>query len=162
RVLREARSFRACPPVITASRCSLRDSPSASLRPIRKATRRSKFISGSRPDMKLWQLLPEAGRCRPIRTERLWKLSLAMRGTTRTPELTLSGEGGTFSTARGSAALAGAYGRFDYNVFGEQFNTSGQGVNDDYSSSAEGANVGVRLSPKAMFRLRARDSNERN
>ena len=83
-------------------------------------------------------------------------------GATRTPELTLSGEGGTFSTARGSASLAGAYGRFDYNVFGEQFNTSGQGVNDDYSISAEGANVGVRLSPKAMFRLRARDSNERN
>ena len=83
-------------------------------------------------------------------------------GTTRTPELTLSGEGGTFSTAHGSASVAGAYGRFDYNIFGEQFNTSGQGINDDYSNSAEGANVGVRLADHATFRLRVRDSNERN
>lgn len=83
-------------------------------------------------------------------------------GATRTPELTLSAEGGTFSTASGSATLAGARGRFDYNLFGEQFNTSGQGVNDDYSNSTQGANVGMRLTPKTMFRLRTRHSNERN
>ena len=83
-------------------------------------------------------------------------------GTTRTPELTLSADGGTFSTATGSASLAGAYGRFDYNLFGEQFNTAGQGINDDYSSSAEGANVGVRVAPRALFRLRTRHSNERS
>ena len=83
-------------------------------------------------------------------------------GSTRTPELTLSGDGGMFSTARGSASLAGAYGRFDYNLFGEQFNTSGQGINDDYSNSAQGANVGVRLTPTAIFRLRSRHSNERS
>ncbi|HZZ16116.1 MAG TPA: TonB-dependent receptor plug domain-containing protein, partial [Candidatus Sulfotelmatobacter sp.] len=83
-------------------------------------------------------------------------------GTTRTPELTLSAYGGTFSTAQGSASLAGARGRFDYNLFGEQFNTSGQGINDDYSNSAAGANAGVRLAPKAMFRLRTRHSNERS
>ena len=63
-------------------------------------------------------------------------------GTTRSPELTLSGEGGTFATSRGSASLAGAYGRFDYNVFGNQFNTSGSGPNDDYSNSLEGTNLG--------------------
>jgi vitamin B12 transporter len=83
-------------------------------------------------------------------------------GTTRTPELTLSADGGTFSTARGSASLAGAYRRYDYNLFGEQFNTSGQGINDDYSNSAEGANAGVRLAPDAAFRLRVRHSNERS
>ena len=83
-------------------------------------------------------------------------------GTTRTPELTLSSYGGTFSTAEGSASLAGAFGRFDYNLFGEQFNTLGQGINDAYSNSAEGANVGVRLTPRAMFRLRTRHSTERS
>lgn len=83
-------------------------------------------------------------------------------GTTRTPEVTLGADGGTFSTARGFASVAGAYGRFDYNFFGEQFNSSGQGINDDYSNSAQGANVGVRLTPNAMFRLRTRHSNERS
>jgi len=83
-------------------------------------------------------------------------------GSTRTPELTLSSYRGTFSTAEGSASLAGAFGRFDYNLFGEQFNTLGQGINDAYSNSAEGANVGVRLTPRAMFRLRTRHSTERS
>lgn len=83
-------------------------------------------------------------------------------GTTRTPEITLGADGGTFSSARGFASIAGAYNRFDYNFFGEQFNTAGQSINDDYSNSAEGANLGVRLTPRAMFRLRTRHSNERS
>ena len=83
-------------------------------------------------------------------------------GTARTPELTLSSFGGTFGTANGSMSLAGAYGRFDYHLFGEQFNTQGQGINDAYSNSAEGANIGVRLSARAMFRLRTRHSTERS
>jgi outer membrane cobalamin receptor len=83
-------------------------------------------------------------------------------GTTRTPEVTLSAYGGTFSAAQGSASLAGAFGRFDYNLFGEQFNTLGQGINDAYSNSAEGANIGVKLSSRAMFRLRTRHSTERS
>src|SRR6202011_3430474 len=78
------------------------------------------------------------------------------------PELTLSADGGTFSTAHGSASLAGAYSRFDYNLFGEQFNTSGQGINDAYSNSVQGANVGVQIAPKVAFRLRTRHSNERS
>src|SRR5205814_6361563 len=48
-------------------------------------------------------------------------------GTTRTPELRFGAEGGTFGTARGYASLAGARGRFDYNLFGEQFTSEGQG-----------------------------------
>lgn len=83
-------------------------------------------------------------------------------GKTRTPEVSLSSYGGTFSTAQGRASVAGAFGRFDYNLFGEQFNTLGQGVNDDYSNSTEGANVGVKLSPRAMFRFRTRHSTERS
>jgi outer membrane cobalamin receptor len=80
-------------------------------------------------------------------------------GHSRAPELSLGAEGGTFQTARGYAALAGAYRAWDYDVFGEQTNTQGQGVNDAYSNSSEGANLGVALSPVVQFRLRARHAN---
>ncbi len=49
-------------------------------------------------------------------------------------------------------SLAGANGRFDYNLFGDQFNTMGQGPNDDYSNSLEGGNVGVKLTDWAALR----------
>src|SRR6202043_916954 len=61
-------------------------------------------------------------------------------GSTRVPELRFGADGGNFGTASGHASLAGANGRFDYNVFGDQFNTNGSGVNDAYSDSLEGAN----------------------
>ncbi len=83
-------------------------------------------------------------------------------GTTRTPELRFGAEGGTFGTARGYASLAGARGRFDYDVFGEQFNTQGQSVNDAYSSSLQGANVGVQIAPRASVRLRTRHFTDRS
>lgn len=82
-------------------------------------------------------------------------------GSTRTPELRLGADGGTFETARGYASLSGAHGRLDYNLFGEQDNTNGQGVNDEYSNSAQGGNIGVRLAPSVFLRLRARHSNSR-
>jgi outer membrane cobalamin receptor len=82
-------------------------------------------------------------------------------GRTRVPELRFGAEGGTFDTARGYASLAGAIGRFDYNLFGEQFNTEGQGANDDYSLSAQGANLGVVLHPKILLRFRTRHENAR-
>jgi outer membrane cobalamin receptor len=82
-------------------------------------------------------------------------------GSTHTPELRFGGEGGTFQTARGYASLAGARGPFDYNLFADQFNTSGQGPNDDYSNSLQGANIGIVLHPRALFRVRTRHSNNR-
>ncbi|MGH9523757.1 MAG: TonB-dependent receptor, partial [Terriglobales bacterium] len=82
-------------------------------------------------------------------------------GSTRMPELRFGADGGTFGTAHGYASLAGARGRFDYNLFGDQFTTGGQGANDDYSNSSQGANVGVVLAPRVTFRLRARHANER-
>ena len=39
-------------------------------------------------------------------------------GSTRVPELRFGADGGNFGTASGYASLAGARGRFDYNVFG--------------------------------------------
>jgi vitamin B12 transporter len=80
-------------------------------------------------------------------------------GSTRTPELLLGADGGNFSTGNGNAALAGARGRFDYNLFADQFNTNGSGINDAYSDSLQGANVGVAINDKTSFRLHVRHSN---
>lgn len=83
-------------------------------------------------------------------------------GSTHTPELRFGADGGTFETGHGYASLAGARGRFDYNFFGDQFNSNGQGPNDDYSNSLQGANIGVVLRRNVLFRLRTRHSNERS
>lgn len=80
-------------------------------------------------------------------------------GTTRVPELTLGADGGNFTTARGYAALAGARGRFDYNLFGSEFNTNGAGINNSYSDSLEGANVGAALNDRTSLRIHFRHSN---
>src|SRR5581483_10648209 len=82
-------------------------------------------------------------------------------GSTHVPQLDLGADGGNFATAHGYAALSGARGRFDYNLFGEQFNTNGQGPNDQYSNSSQGANLGLMLAPRVRFRLRARHLNSR-
>jgi len=80
-------------------------------------------------------------------------------GSTHTPELRFGADAGNLGTESGDATLAGARGRFDYDVFGDQFNTTGAGVNDDYSDSLEGANVGAALSESASLRVRVRHSN---
>jgi vitamin B12 transporter len=80
-------------------------------------------------------------------------------GSTPTPELRFGADGGTVSTAHGYTSLAGACGRFDYNLFGDQFNTSGQGINDEYSNSLQGANLGVTMSDDLALRVRVRHSN---
>ncbi len=80
-------------------------------------------------------------------------------GSTPTPELRFGAEGGTFHTARGYASFAGARGIFDYNLFGEQANTDGQGPNDAYSNSSQGGNLGVALHPRVFLRIRARHAN---
>ncbi len=80
-------------------------------------------------------------------------------GRTHTPELRFGGDGGTFGTGRGYASLAGSRGRLDYNLFVEHLRSQGQGVNDEYSNTAEGVNLGVAFSPRASLRLRSRYSN---
>ena len=80
-------------------------------------------------------------------------------GSTRVPELRFGADGGNLDTANGFASLAGAYRRFDYNLFANQFNTSGSGINDSYSDSLQGANLGVALSDSASLRARFRHSN---
>jgi vitamin B12 transporter len=80
-------------------------------------------------------------------------------GSTRIPELRFGADGGNFSTAHGFASLAGARSFFDYNLFGSQFNTQGSGINNAYSDSMEGANVGAGLTDHASLRVRLRHSN---
>jgi len=80
-------------------------------------------------------------------------------GSTPVPELRFGADGGNFGTASGYASLAGANGRFDYNLFGDQFNSNGLGVNDAYSDSLQGANVGMAVTDHAALRLRVRHSN---
>ena len=80
-------------------------------------------------------------------------------GSTFTPEFRFGADGGNFGTANGYTSLAGARGRFDYNLFGDQFNSTGLGVNDAYSDSLEGANLGMAITDKVTLRLRGRHSN---
>jgi vitamin B12 transporter len=80
-------------------------------------------------------------------------------GSAPVPELRFGADGGNFGTANGYASLAGARSRFDYNFFGDQFNTNGQGVNNAYSDSLQGANVGSALSNEVSLRVRVRHSN---
>ncbi len=82
-------------------------------------------------------------------------------GSTAVPELSFGADGGNLETANGYLSVTGARGRFDYNIFGEQFNTGGQGPNDDYSNSLQGGNVGVAVTPRIGLRLRVRHSNSR-
>ncbi len=77
-------------------------------------------------------------------------------GSTPTPELRFGADAGNYGTENGYASLAGAQGRFDYNVFGDQFKTNGSGLNDDYSNSLEGANLGFALNQQVALRLRFR------
>jgi vitamin B12 transporter len=80
-------------------------------------------------------------------------------GSTLTPELRFGADGGNFSTADGYASLAGAHDRFDYNAFADQFSTNGSGINDAYSDSLQGANLGAALNDKTSLRLHLWHSN---
>lgn len=80
-------------------------------------------------------------------------------GSTARPEFTFGADGGNLYTAHGYAALAGVHGPFDYNLFADQFNTSGQGINSDYSNSLQGGNLGYAVNDSTLVRVRVRHSN---
>jgi vitamin B12 transporter len=82
-------------------------------------------------------------------------------GSTSVPELLFGADGGNLYTAHGFLTLAGARDRFDYFLFADQFNTSGQGLNNDYSNALQGGNLGARLSNWALLRFHLRHSNSR-
>ena len=80
-------------------------------------------------------------------------------GHTARPEFTLGADGGNLQTGHGYADVSGVHGRFDYNLFADQFHTNGQGINDEYSNSLQGGNIGIALNAWASLRLRVRHSD---
>ncbi|HXX45797.1 MAG TPA: TonB-dependent receptor [Candidatus Acidoferrales bacterium] len=80
------------------------------------------------------------------------------RGRTRTPELTLDGDAGTFGTGRGAVQLSGLLGLFDYALGGSYLATDGQGPDDSYRDGTVSGNFGWKLSDSDSLRLAIRNS----
>lgn len=81
------------------------------------------------------------------------------QGTTRVPELLLSGEGGSFAFTREVARLSGAMGRFDYSSSFSPQRTEGVDFNDDYTNRVASGRFGVRLSDRANLTFTVRSEN---
>ena len=78
------------------------------------------------------------------------------RGTTRTPQLTLEGDGGTFGTGHGGAQFSGVLGAFDYSADASYFSTNGQGANDAFRDTTLSGNFGWRFSNTNTLRATVR------
>src|SRR5262249_31407483 len=64
------------------------------------------------------------------------------RGTSSTPELKVSGDGGNFGTHFQSASLSGAFHRFDYFSLFSRFDTAGSYPNDFFHNATVAGNFG--------------------
>ncbi|MGH9780290.1 MAG: TonB-dependent receptor plug domain-containing protein, partial [Candidatus Acidiferrales bacterium] len=80
------------------------------------------------------------------------------RGTTATPEFTVMGEGGSFSTRRGAAQLSGLANRFDYATSISYFDSNGQGLNDRFRDTTLSGNFGWKFSDMDHLRLSVRSA----
>jgi len=83
---------------------------------------------------------------------------LTKRGETRTPQLDLVGDGGSFGTGHGSAEFSGILGRFDYASGATYFSTAGQGSNDFFYNRALNGNFGWKISNNNSLRLSLRNN----
>lgn len=81
------------------------------------------------------------------------------RGATRTPELELSGEGGSFAHHRETATLSGVHGGFDYAASYGYQKTDGRFRNSDFLNRSASVNLGLALAPQANLRLVSRLTN---
>ena len=84
---------------------------------------------------------------------------ITRRGTSATPELELSAEGGSFAFNRQAAKMTGANGGFDYLVGFSHLRTNGRDRNDDYQNRVASANFGYRFNERTSLRLLARSEN---
>jgi len=80
------------------------------------------------------------------------------RGNTSTPEFTVIGEGGSFSTRRGEAQLSGLANRFDYSSAISYFDSNGQGPNDRFRDTTLSGNFGWKFSDTDHLRLSVRSA----
>jgi vitamin B12 transporter len=79
-------------------------------------------------------------------------------GETRTPELDLEGDGGSFDTGQGSAVLSGLLGRFDYSAGSTYFSTNGQGPNAFFFNRTNSGNFGWKFSKTNTLRVVLRNN----
>ncbi|HKV03986.1 MAG TPA: TonB-dependent receptor plug domain-containing protein [Candidatus Acidoferrales bacterium] len=79
------------------------------------------------------------------------------RGATRTPELALEGDGGTFGTGHAGGQLSGLLGAFDYSAGAGYFDSSGQGSGDYFRDTTLSGNFGWKLSETDSLRLTLRN-----
>ena len=87
--------------------------------------------------------------------------SWSRTGTSLVPDLEFGADGGNLGTAHEYASVAGAWRRFDYNLFGDHLTTDGDGINAGYFNTLVGTNIGYALSPNASIRFRGRNSQWR-
>jgi vitamin B12 transporter len=76
------------------------------------------------------------------------------------PQGTVSIEGGSYGTLRGSAAASGASGRLDYAVGGQRFSTDNRAPNNAFENTTLSANVGA-VAGMATIRFIARGERQR-
>lgn len=84
---------------------------------------------------------------------------VTQRGTSATPELELSTEGGSFAFHREWARLSGARDWFDYSLSFAHLHTDGRDRNDDYQNRTASLNLGFRLSERTQLRWTMRNEN---
>ena len=80
------------------------------------------------------------------------------RGTTRVPEFSVFGEGGSYSSARGGGQLSGLLGAFDYSGAASYMETAGQGPNDDFLNRTLSGNFGYAFRESNQLRLSLRNN----
>jgi vitamin B12 transporter len=81
------------------------------------------------------------------------------RGSTRTPALSLEGDGGMFDTGHGSGELSGLLGAFDYSLGTGYFSSQGQGPGDFFRDTTLSGNFGWKFSDTDSLRLTLRNSS---
>lgn len=80
------------------------------------------------------------------------------RGATRTPQLKVEGDGGTFDTGRGSGQLSGLLGAFDYSLGTGYLSSGGQGPGTYFRDTTLSGNFGWKFSDADTIRVALRNS----
>jgi len=80
------------------------------------------------------------------------------RGTTKIPEISIEGDGGTFGTGHGDGQLSGLLGKFDYSAATDYFSTDGQGPGDYFRDATSSGNFGWKFSDTDSVRLTLRNT----